>query len=124
MKMSSASSSARSKAKASVAPSIDPAFVPVAAAFARDGDVGLGRMFSSNSVLNFRGKIFAMFVKGKFVAKLPKARVDDLVASGVGEHFDPGHGRLMKEWVALADARGTWVALAKEARAFAAAARR
>lgn len=39
-------------------------------------------MFSSSSVLNVNGKIFAMLVKGKFVAKLPKARVDELVGGG------------------------------------------
>jgi hypothetical protein len=97
---------------------IDPAFAPVAAAFAKDRDVALGRMFSSSSVLNVRGKIFAMFVKGKFVAKLPRERVDGLVRAGTGAYFDPGHGRLMKEWVALSSARASWVALAKEAHSF------
>jgi hypothetical protein len=105
-------------------PEIDPLFAPVAAAFADDREVGLGRMFSSRSVLNVRGKIFAMFVKGKFVAKLPKERVDGLVASGAGEYFDPGHGRLMKEWVAVADARPRWVELAREAHAFVGGGRR
>jgi hypothetical protein len=99
-------------------PDIDPAFAPVAAAFAKDSQVGLGKMFSSKSVLNVNGKIFAMLVKGRFVAKLPKERVDALVGSGAGDYFDPGHGRLMKEWVALADASTPWVALAKEAYAF------
>ncbi len=39
--------------------------------------------------------------KGKFVVKLPRQRVDALVATGEGERFDPGHGRLMKEWIAF-----------------------
>jgi hypothetical protein len=69
-------------------------------------------------VLNVRGKMFAMLVKGKFVAKLPRDRVADLVRSGVGEHFDPGHGRLMKEWVAVSGSPESWVALAREAHAF------
>jgi hypothetical protein len=103
---------------------IDPAFAPVAAAFAKDRDVGLGRMFSSSSVLNVRGKIFAMFVKGKFVAKLPGERVAGLVNDGAGEYFDPGHGRLMKEWVALSGTSGSWVSLAREAHAFVKATRR
>jgi hypothetical protein len=51
--------------------------------------------------LKVDGKIFAMHSKGKFVAKLPKDRVDELVRAGKGEYFDPGHGRLMKEWVSL-----------------------
>jgi len=75
-------------------------------------------MFSSKSVLNVNGKIFAMFVRGRFVAKLPKDRVEALVRSGAGDYFDPGHGRLMKEWVALADSSTQWVTLAKEAYAF------
>jgi len=75
-------------------------------------------MFSSSSVLSVNGKIFAMFVRGKFVAKLPRHRVDDLVISGRGKHFDPGHGRLMKEWIALAGEEPTWIELAKEAYRF------
>jgi hypothetical protein len=38
-----------------------------------------------------------MFEKGRFVAKVPKERVDALVSSGNGEYFDPGHGRLIKD---------------------------
>jgi hypothetical protein len=106
----------RSKTPASI--QVDPAFETVVAAFARNRDVGLGRMFSSSSVLNVNGKIFAMLVKGKFVAKLPRERVAALVSSGAGEFFDPGHGRLMKEWVAMADVRTPWVDLAKDAYAF------
>jgi hypothetical protein len=64
------------------------------------------------------GKIFAMHVKGKFVAKLPKDRVDGLVRAGKGQYFDPGHGRLMKEWVALDSDTGSWVDLAREAHRF------
>jgi hypothetical protein len=115
---SSRASSQRPKRPAGENGEVEPLFAPVAAAFAGDREVGLGRMFSSSSVLNVRGKIFAMLARGKFVAKLPKARVDALVASGAGTHFDPGHGRLMKEWIALEGRRSEWVALAKEAHAF------
>jgi len=108
----------RSSSRVAEPAPIDPLFAPIVAAFAGDRDVGLGRMFSSHSVLNVRGKIFAMLARGQFVAKLPKECVDALVASGAGKHFDPGHGRLMKEWVALAGDRRKWVALAKEAHAF------
>lgn len=68
--------------------------------------------------LKVNGKVFAMLVKGKFVAKLPKDCVDQLVASRTGEYFDPGHGKLMKEWVALTGAVDQWVHLANEARRF------
>jgi hypothetical protein len=51
--------------------------------------------------LKTRGKFFAMVQKGELVVKLPRARVDELVAARKGRRFDPGHGRLMKEWVTL-----------------------
>ncbi len=86
-------------------------------ALAGDRSVTRGRMFGSTG-LKVNGKVFAMLVKGKFVAKLPGERVDQLVSSGAGEYFDPGHGKLMKEWVALAGAENQWVGLAKEARRF------
>ena len=59
-----------------------------------------------------------MVARGRLVVKLPKARVDELVRAGAGEHFDPGHGRLMKEWISSADDGGEWLALAQEAHAF------
>ncbi|MGH2396884.1 MAG: MmcQ/YjbR family DNA-binding protein [bacterium] len=93
-------------------------FAPVVAAFAKDRQVSRKRMFSSDNVLNVNGKIFAMLVKGKFVAKLPKERVDELVSGGKGEYFDPGHGRLMKEWVAVEAGSASWVELAREAYRF------
>jgi hypothetical protein len=73
--------------------------------------------------LKVNGKIFAMFGRGKFVAKLPKHRVDELVSAGMGERFDPGHGRLMKEWIAMGSGTENWLELAKEAYNFVKAAK-
>ncbi len=40
--------------------------------------------------LKINGKIFAMISsRGRFVVKLPRQRVDALIASGDGERFDP-----------------------------------
>jgi hypothetical protein len=97
---------------------VDPSFAPVVEAFAKDRAVKRGRMFSSNNVLSVKGKIFAMLSRGQFVAKLPKERVDELVRAGTGKHFDPGRGRLMKEWVAVEAGRAPWVELAHEAYRF------
>ena len=48
--------------------------------------------------------------------KLDADRVGALLASGVGEPFDPGHGRVMREWVAVAERRDVdWLELASEA---------
>lgn len=58
------------------------------------------RMFGSDA-LSVAGKTFALLVKGHVVVKLPATRVDELVAADAGERLDPGHGRLMKEWISL-----------------------
>jgi TfoX/Sxy family transcriptional regulator of competence genes len=76
------------------------------------------------SGLKVGGKLFAMVSKGALVVKLPRQRVDELVASGTGERFDPGHGRVMKEWVTIAPSHGRrWSRLAEEARQYVARAR-
>src|SRR5713101_3678529 len=73
-----------------------------------------------SSGLKINDKIFAMISsKGKFVVKLPRERVDALVAAGAGERFDPGHGRLMKEWLTVATtSEARWLRLAREAMEF------
>jgi hypothetical protein len=107
----------RRKPKAA-AEEVDSLFEPVVASFAGDRTVAPARMFGSTA-LKDGGKVFAMLVKGKLVVKVPADRVAALVAAGRGEHFDPGHGRLMREWVAVGAAgRRGWIDLAREARAF------
>ena len=84
----------------------------------RDANAGPQRAFGSTS-LKTNGKIFAMLVKGRLVVKLDRKRVDALVASGAGTHFDPGHGRVQKEWLDLdSDSDETWLSLATESEAF------
>lgn len=101
-------------------PRPDPRFMRVVSVFAEKRDVthGGGKGFGSGA-LKAGGKIFAMISsKGEFVVKLPKTRVDNLVASGEGEPFDPGHGRLMKEWLVVTGAKTPWNELAREAYQF------
>jgi hypothetical protein len=65
-----------------------------------------------------------MLVDGKLVVKLPRARVQELVADGSGAPFDPGHGRVMREWAAIAPTdTDDWICLAQEARTFVASPR-
>lgn len=73
-----------------------------------------------SSELKVHNKIFAMLSGGRLVVKLPKARVDALVAAGEGERFDPRRdGRLMKEWLSLEPAaEQAWLPLAREAMEF------
>lgn len=107
----------KKKPKPRAAPELDPSFAPVVAAFLNDHQVTRGMMMSSYG-LKVNGKIFAMYGREQFVVKLPKQRVDEMVSSGRGKRFDPGHGRLMKEWLALKGAKESWVDLAREAYEF------
>ena len=87
----------------------------------KEPGVATAKMFGALG-LGVGGKYFAMFYRGKLVVKLPRPRVEALVTQGYGERFDPGHGRVMKEWVALGlEPEVDWKALADEARQFVAA---
>lgn len=85
----------------------------------RPGVTQQGRGFGS-SALRVRGKMFATLSPGgAFVVKLPRQRVGALVAAGHGRPFEPGPGRVMKEWLELSAASGQdWASLAEEALAF------
>jgi hypothetical protein len=76
---------------------------------------GGGKGFGSGA-LKVDGKIFAMLSsEGRFVVKLPKKRVDELVTSSVGKRFEPRPGKPMKEWLVVTASRENWTKLAKEA---------
>ena len=79
------------------------------------GGSGFGR-----SALRFENRIFAMFVRGRLVLKLPAERVGVLVAAGAGMHFDANKGTPMKEWFSLdPEADLAWLPLVQEALDFA-----
>lgn len=78
----------------------------------------IGRGFGSHA-LKVHGRIFAMFVRGRLVVKLPKPRVDELVDRGHGVRFDANKGIPMKEWFSMdPEAPLEWSTLAREAMAF------
>jgi TfoX/Sxy family transcriptional regulator of competence genes len=77
-----------------------------------------GRGFGSGA-LTVGGRIFAMLTNDRLVVKLPRQRVDALLAAGEGDRFDPGHGRIMKEWLSVSPGQEErWDALAREAHDF------
>jgi len=80
--------------------------------------IAQGKGFGSKG-LKVKRKMFAFQSKGRLVVKLPAERVTALEKAGDGERFDPGHGRLMKEWLAVEDQK-LWSRLAREALEFAA----
>ena len=65
------------------------------------GDAAAGGSGFGRGALRYRRKIFAMFVRGQLVVKLPAPRVDELVTGGHGERFDANKGTPMKEWFSL-----------------------
>ncbi len=79
-----------------------------------------GKGFGSSGQLKVKGRIFAMLVRDQLVLKLPRARVDELVAAGEGTWFDAGKGTPMREWFVLSPASSRrWASLAEEALSFA-----
>jgi hypothetical protein len=99
---------------------LDPRFVPLIEAFARDQRVTFGGQGFGSRALRLDGKIFAMLSsKGQFVVKLPRDRVTELIRLGKGEYFDTGRDRIMKEWMAVVAAPRSWMALAREAHRYA-----
>jgi TfoX/Sxy family transcriptional regulator of competence genes len=92
----------------------DEKLAAIATQYMSDPRVTWGKLFASMG-LKVDGKIFAMVSRGHLVVKLPKVRVDELVKSGAATHFDPGHGRLMKEWASITSPRQNWDRLVREA---------
>jgi hypothetical protein len=69
---------------------------------AADVEFGGSRAGFGSNALKVNGKIFAMVSsRGQLVFKLPAARTRELTDEGVGTPFDPGRGRLMREWLVL-----------------------
>ena len=100
----------------------DELFNKIAKVFVGDPKVSQVRMFGSPG-LKISGKVFAFLMKGKLVLKLPKEKVDELVAAKEGKHFghmfSPGNFRPMKEWVEVtSDNERVWLKLAQEAKDF------
>ncbi len=82
--------------------------------FAKGGLRSNGHIFAFRS---WRGAF-----RGAFVVKLPRERVDALVASRDGKRYEQRPGRALKEWFVVAPrSRLDWVDLAEEARRFVAA---
>ncbi|MFG1997680.1 hypothetical protein ACGFNU_00865 [Spirillospora sp. NPDC048911] len=84
-------------------------------------DVTVGKMLRSDS-LQLNGKSFAFVSKERLFAKVPAARVDELVGKGEGENCVLG-GRRMREWIVVPatgspEDRTRWRALIAESAAF------
>jgi TfoX/Sxy family transcriptional regulator of competence genes len=94
-------------------------FQSIVARYADAPDVSTGKSFGSTGLKTNR-KVFAMLIKDKLVVKLPRTQVDERINAGRGTAFDPGHGRLMKEWLSIDVGEGEteWHTLVDVAKAY------
>ena len=95
-------------------------FASIVQKMLKEQGIAQAKMFGVPGIKTGR-KMFAMSVKGKLIVKLPKGRVDALVASKQGKHFYHlfDKSRLMKEWVAIGQKnKRNWLKLAQEAKDF------
>ncbi len=107
----------KTRAPAPADAALDPRLLAISRLFANEPRVSLGRLFSATG-LKVDKKIFAMVVRGALVVKLPKARVDELVAAEAGRRFEPGPGHGMKEWISMTASKPDAVSLGREAFAY------
>jgi hypothetical protein len=98
----------------------DARFLPVIEAFAKTD--GFSLMESKSRAMRglmLSGKSFGMSTHGRLVLKLNEQRAAELITAGRATQFYPSPGKPMKGWVEITEADSGWVALAKEAYAFA-----
>lgn len=86
-----------------------------------EGKVEEGTMMGHHCLRSTQGGGFVATVErssGDLVAKLPRERVDELIASGIGAPFAPA-GRVFREWVAIsAEHLDRWEGLVTESIGF------
>ena len=69
--------------------------------------------------IKFGKKMFIMFLKGDLLIQLSPDRVDELVAAGEAQSYDPGTGNPMKDRVLVpAVKRDTWITLSEESKQY------
>ncbi|MDP9025418.1 MAG: MmcQ/YjbR family DNA-binding protein [Candidatus Eremiobacteraeota bacterium] len=109
-----------------MADSVEERFAAIVAALSAEPGVmlpsravaGKPRRFGDET-LRVDGKIFAMLSRGTLVVKVPRQRVDALIAKNDGITFDAGRGRPMREWLAVDPSEKVdWLAIVREAFVF------
>jgi TfoX/Sxy family transcriptional regulator of competence genes len=83
---------------------------------AEGGEVTEGTMFGSKGLRTGK-KFFAIWWQEQLVAKLPPARLTEMVEAGNGQPFEPMEGRRMNGWIVVADSVD-WPRVVEEARGY------
>ena len=86
--------------------------------FSEDKDVVVNSGRGAQGIKN-NGKMFIMFYKGDLVVKLAPDRIKQLINENIGEAFDPGTGKPMKDRVLLrASRKDQWIKLSEESKKY------
>ena len=99
---------------------VDALFTSIVQKMLKERGVTQAKMFGVSG-LKIDRKMFLMSVKGEIIIKLPKERVNILIASKQGKYFYHlfDKSRLMKEWVSIGHKyKINWFKLAQEAKNF------
>lgn len=99
---------------------VNTPFTSIVQKMLKERGVTQAKMFGASG-LKIGRKMFVMSVKGELIIKLPKERVNILIASKQGKHFYHifDKSRLMKEWVSIGyKYKSNWFKLAREAKDF------
>lgn len=92
----------------------DPVQERIEAHFLGRSGVTNKKMFAREA-LAVNGKIFAIFRLGEMVVKLPADEGRALIDAGEAEQFEPGPGRVMREWFTVHETgdEDRWLELAE-----------
>ena len=83
-----------------------------------DASITQKKMFGTTA-LCVGGKVFMFPWRDTLVVKIPVPLVEELIAAGHAQLFDPGHGRTSATWAAVStSASEQWPRLTEQARAF------
>jgi hypothetical protein len=93
-----------------------PAYRAVVEELLSDPAVTEGQMMGMPA-LKVGSKMFGGLSGASLVVKVGRERVDELIAGGRADPFDPsGRGRPMKDWATLREPADDWLALATAAK--------
>lgn len=86
--------------------------------FSKDKDVVVNSGKGAQGI-KYNGKMFIMFYKGDLVVKLAPTRIKELISKNIGEPFDPGTGKPMKNRILIKfSKKDHWIKISEESKKF------
>jgi hypothetical protein len=86
--------------------------------FSKDKDVVVNSGRGAQGI-KYNNKMFIMFYKGDLVVKLAPDRIRELINESIGEPFDPGTGKPMKDRMLLrVSKKDHWIKISEESKEF------